>query len=69
MSRYRLLNEKEFSEITGIPVGTLRKMRSDATRIGPPFVKLAHGVRYTLTAYEKWVEQNTVSAGDLKSCV
>lgn len=68
-NRYRLLNETEFSEITGIPVHSLRTMRARPERNGPPYIKQRKGVRYTLYQYEKWLEQNTVDSGDIRRAV
>lgn len=68
-SRFRLLNEKEFSELTGITVSALRSMRARPGRNGPPYIQTSKGapVRYLLDHYQKWLEQNTVDSSELKS--
>lgn len=55
-----LLSESELSEITGVAVQTLRNWR--CTRQGPPFYKLGRAVKYSPTAYSKWLETCLVVA-------
>lgn len=48
-----LLVEREVSDITRRPVGTLRYWRS--TNQGPPYIKLGRGVVYRRSAIEDFI--------------
>jgi hypothetical protein len=68
ITKYKQLDETEFSEITGIPVETLRGAR----KVGgdpdsaPPHIKRGRSIRYLLSDYEAWCARNRSSAEDLK---
>jgi predicted DNA-binding transcriptional regulator AlpA len=57
-SQKRLLTEKELSELSGIPISTLRSHRH--LRRGLPYVKVGHLVRYDRVEVEKYLTERTV---------
>lgn len=61
--KYRLLTEKEVHEWTGIPVATLRTMRSRPNRDPMPYTKMGRHVRYRDDLLLKWIERNTFHEG------
>lgn len=48
-----LLTPQEVAKILQIPVGTLGQWRY--RRIGPPYLKIGHHVRYKSDALEAWI--------------
>lgn len=62
----RLLDEKEFSLVCGIPVATLRSMRARPELEGPPFIKIGRSVRYSLKSFERYKESRTVDMLKMK---
>lgn len=63
--RYQLLDETAVSEWTGVPVATLRTMRSRPGKDPIPFTKFGRLVRYREDLLLKWIERNTFDdAGD-----
>lgn len=58
--KYRLLTEFQVHEWFGIPVATLRTMRSRHDVKDPiPFTKIGRLVRYREDLLLKWLERNT----------
>jgi hypothetical protein len=63
--RYQLMTEDQVSEWTGVPVATLRTMRSRPGRDPIPFTKIGRLVRYREDLLLKWMDRNTFDdAGD-----
>lgn len=54
--RRKMATQAELSEYLGVPQKTLIDWRY--RRIGPPWLKLGHHVRYPWPAVDKWVEDN-----------
>lgn len=55
MKETKLLNEYDV-DITGVSVRTLQRWRSK--RIGIPFIKIGHAVRYKNDDVEKYIAMN-----------
>ncbi len=55
----RLYTEKQVSEMTGIPVDTLRDWRKD--KKGIPYIKLGRSVYYEHDAVIRFIEANRVA--------
>lgn len=52
--RAKLLTPQEVADILQVPVGTLSQWRY--RRIGPPYVKIVHHVRYRDDVLYAWIE-------------
>ncbi len=57
--KYRLLTEKQIHEWTGIPIATLRTMRSRPGDDPIPHTKMGRHVRYREDLILRWIERNT----------
>lgn len=57
--KYRMLTEDQVAEWIGMPVGTLRNMRSKPGKDPIPFTKVGRYVRYREDLLMKWIERNT----------
>jgi hypothetical protein len=64
VSRYRELNEYEFSDLTGIPIVRLREWRLNKDRNGVPYIQRVKGgrVSYQLALYEEHLTKVTKNA-------
>lgn len=63
--KYKLLTDVEVSEWTGVPLATLRSMRSRPGKDPIPFTKIGRLVRYREDLLLKWMDRNTFDdAGD-----
>jgi hypothetical protein len=57
-----MLNTDEVSVILDVTPSTLIAWR--AQKKGPPYVRLNSLIRYPRAALQKWIEENTVTAGE-----
>jgi hypothetical protein len=57
--KVRLLTEDQVSQWTGVPVATLRSMRSRPGKDPIPFTKIGRLIRYREDLLMKWLERNT----------
>lgn len=57
--KYRMLTEEQVSEWIGVPIATLRTMRSRPAKDPIPFTKIGKFVRYREDLILKWIERNT----------
>lgn len=62
--KYRLLSEDQVHQWTGLPIATLRTMRSRPGRDPIPYTKLGRIVRYREDLLLKWLERNTFDCTD-----
>lgn len=62
--RYKLLTELQLHEWTGIPIATLRTMRSRPGKDPIPYTKIGKQVRYREDLLMKWMERNTFDCTD-----
>lgn len=61
MTEKLLYTETEFSELTGIPVMTLKTWRSREQ--GPPYVKIGRLVRYSRKTVMQFIDNQTHQPG------
>jgi len=57
--KVRLLTEDQVSQWTGVPVATLKSMRTRPGKDPIPFTKFGRTVRYREDLLLKWIERNT----------
>jgi len=62
--KYRLLTEVQLHEWIGIPVATLRTMRSRPGKDPIPYTKIGKIIRYREDLLLKWMERNTFDCTD-----
>ena len=55
-----LLTTAQVSELTGVPVSTLKRWRGEHSELG--FVKLGRAVRYRLSDLRTWLDEHTTDA-------
>lgn len=57
--RMKLLTQEQVHEWFGIPVATLKTMRSRPGRDPIPFTKIGRLIRYREDLLQKWLQRNT----------
>lgn len=57
--KFRMLTEIQVHEWIGLPIATLRTMRSRPGKDPIPFTKVGRLVRYREDLLLKWIERNT----------
>jgi hypothetical protein len=62
--KYKLLDETQVHEWFGIPIATLRSMRSRPGKDPIPFTKIGRLVRYREDLLLKWLQRNTFNSTD-----
>ena len=58
----KLLTEREVSDLTGIPIATLRTKRSRPGSDPIPFFKAGRIVMYPAAGVSAWIERNTFAS-------
>jgi hypothetical protein len=62
--KYKLLTEQDLHEWIGIPIATLRTMRSRPGKDPIPYTKFGKLIRYREDLLLKWIERNTFDCTD-----
>ena len=61
----KYLNEKQVSELTAIPLQTLRNQRFQ--RRGLPYIKVSRSVRYSLTDIVSFMDSRKIQTEDSRA--
>jgi predicted DNA-binding transcriptional regulator AlpA len=64
LNEIKLLTEKQTSELTGIPLPTLRNDRFRRVASGIPYVKKGRSIRYRAADIKAFIDSHTIRPED-----